>query len=92
MVGQGISLLSGRSRDPPVSLRPGAPNLVEQIFATIEKSRSEGTSIQLVEQNANMALEIATRDYIMQTGEIVLADASAALRDNEDVKRAYLGA
>jgi branched-chain amino acid transport system ATP-binding protein len=69
-----------------------APNLVEQIFDNIKKIHEDGTAILLVEQNANMALEIADRGYILQTGEIVLADKAEALRDNEDVKRAYLGA
>jgi branched-chain amino acid transport system ATP-binding protein len=68
-----------------------APNLVEQIFATIQKIHSEGTAILLVEQNAHMALEIAHRGYILQTGEIVLADTSENLRDNDEVRRAYLG-
>ncbi|HUG48800.1 MAG TPA: ABC transporter ATP-binding protein [Candidatus Limnocylindria bacterium] len=68
-----------------------APNLVEQIFATIQKIHSEGTAILLVEQNAHMALEIAHRGYILQTGEIVLADTSDRLRDNDEVRRAYLG-
>jgi branched-chain amino acid transport system ATP-binding protein len=69
-----------------------APNLVEYIFDTIQKIHDEGTAVLLVEQNASMALEIADRGYILQTGEVVLADESAALRDNEEVKRAYLGA
>jgi branched-chain amino acid transport system ATP-binding protein len=69
-----------------------APNLVDFIFDTIREIHEQGTAILLVEQNANMALEVATRGYILQTGEVVLADASAALRDNEEVKRAYLGA
>jgi branched-chain amino acid transport system ATP-binding protein len=69
-----------------------APNLVEAIFDTISAIHKTGTAILLVEQNANMALEIATRGYILQTGQIVLADQSAALRNNEEVKRAYLGA
>jgi len=68
-----------------------APNLVEQIFATIQKIHGEGTAILLVEQNAHMALEIAHRGYILQTGEIVLADSSENLRDNDEVRRAYLG-
>ncbi|HSH21139.1 MAG TPA: ABC transporter ATP-binding protein, partial [Candidatus Caenarcaniphilales bacterium] len=68
-----------------------APNLVEQIFATIENIHSEGTAILLVEQNAHMALEVADRGYILQTGEIVLADTSENLRDNDEVRRAYLG-
>jgi len=69
-----------------------APNLVEAIFDKIMSIHAEGTAILLVEQNANMALEVADRGYILQTGNIVLADSSAALRDNDDVKRAYLGA
>jgi branched-chain amino acid transport system ATP-binding protein len=69
-----------------------APTLVEQIFDNIRQIHEDGTAILLVEQNANMALEIADRGYILQTGEIVLSDKSEALRDNEDVKRAYLGA
>ena len=69
-----------------------APNLVEMIFDNIKKIHEDGTAILLVEQNANMALEVADRGYILQTGEIVLADKADALRDNEDVKRAYLGA
>lgn len=69
-----------------------APNLVDAIFDTIVAIHKEGTSILLVEQNANMALEVADRGYILQTGSVVLADNSAALRDNEEVKRAYLGA
>jgi len=69
-----------------------APNLVEQIFAKIHEIHQAGTAILLVEQNANMALEVASRGYILQTGTVVLADDSKVLRDNEDVKRAYLGA
>jgi branched-chain amino acid transport system ATP-binding protein len=68
-----------------------APTLVEQIFATIQRIHKEGTSILLVEQNAHMALEVADRGYILQTGEIVLADTSANLRGNDEVRRAYLG-
>jgi branched-chain amino acid transport system ATP-binding protein len=69
-----------------------APTLVEQIFDKIREIHATGTAILLVEQNANMALEVASRGYILQTGKVVLADDSAALRDNEEVKRAYLGA
>ena len=69
-----------------------APTLVETIFDKIQSIHADGTAILLVEQNANMALEVADRGYILQTGNIVLADAAAALRDNEEVKRAYLGA
>jgi branched-chain amino acid transport system ATP-binding protein len=69
-----------------------APNLVEAIFDKIREINKGGTAILLVEQNANMALEIASRGYILQTGMVVLADDSHTLRDNEEVKRAYLGA
>ncbi|CAN5737892.1 ABC transporter ATP-binding protein [soil metagenome] len=68
-----------------------APTLVDYIFDTIKGIHKDGTSILLVEQNALMALEVADRGYILQTGQIVLADTSANLRDNEEVKRAYLG-
>jgi branched-chain amino acid transport system ATP-binding protein len=68
-----------------------APILVEQIFEIIKGINAQGTTVLLVEQNALMALGIARRGYIMQTGEIVLADDSARLADNPDVKKAYLG-
>lgn len=68
-----------------------APTLVESIFATIQRIHAEGTAILLVEQNASMALDVADRGYILQTGEIVLADTSDNLRDNDEVRRAYLG-
>jgi branched-chain amino acid transport system ATP-binding protein len=68
-----------------------APTLVESIFDTIRSIHQQGTAILLVEQNALMALDVADRGYILQTGEIVLAEPAAALRDNEEVKRAYLG-
>jgi branched-chain amino acid transport system ATP-binding protein len=69
-----------------------APNLVDSIFDTVVSINKEGTAILLVEQNASMALEIGHRGYIIQTGAVVLSDNCAALRDNEEVKRAYLGA
>jgi branched-chain amino acid transport system ATP-binding protein len=69
-----------------------SPVLVEQIFAIIRDINSQGTTILLVEQNALMALQVAGRGYILQTGRIVLADSSAALARNDDVKKAYLGA
>jgi branched-chain amino acid transport system ATP-binding protein len=68
-----------------------APILVEQIFKIIGDINAEGTTVLLVEQNALMALGIARRGYILQTGEIVLAAPSAELADNPDVKKAYLG-
>ena len=68
-----------------------APVLVEAIFDTIEKINNEGTTILLVEQNATMALSVAHRGYVLQTGQIVLTDTAANLRKNEMVQKAYLG-
>lgn len=68
-----------------------APVLVESIFDTILEINKEGTTILLVEQNAQMALSVAHRGYVMQTGEIVLQDTAENLRQNEMVQKAYLG-
>ncbi|MEA3351348.1 MAG: ABC transporter ATP-binding protein [Chloroflexota bacterium] len=68
-----------------------APILVEGIFNTIKKINAEGTTILLVEQNATMALQIADRGYVMQTGEIVMQDTAENLQKNEMVQKAYLG-
>lgn len=68
-----------------------APVLVETIFDTIQKINREGTTILLVEQNALMALSIAHRGYVLQTGEIVLHDTAENLRKNPTVQKAYLG-
>lgn len=68
-----------------------APVLVEAIFDTIEKINKDGTTILLVEQNATMALSIAHRGYVLQTGEIVIGDTAANLQKNEMVQKAYLG-
>jgi len=68
-----------------------APVLVEQVFRTIAEINAQGTTVLLVEQNALMALSIAHRGYVLQTGSIVLADAAAALAKNETVRKAYLG-
>ena len=68
-----------------------APVLVEDIFDTILEINKEGTTILLVEQNAQMALSVANRGYVMQTGEIVLHDTAANLKENEMVQKAYLG-
>ena len=68
-----------------------APILVEQIFEIIKTINSQGTTVLLVEQNALMALGVADRGYILQTGEIVLTDQAKALANNEAVRRAYLG-
>ncbi|MFO3795875.1 MAG: ABC transporter ATP-binding protein [Anaerolineales bacterium] len=68
-----------------------APVLVETIFDVIQKINLEGTTILLVEQNALMALSIAHRGYVLQTGEIVLHDTATNLRNNPTVQKAYLG-
>jgi branched-chain amino acid transport system ATP-binding protein len=68
-----------------------APVLVEQVFDTIKEINELGTTIFLVEQNASMALEIANRGYVLQTGEIVLADTAQNLLNSEEVQEAYLG-
>ncbi|MCC6626562.1 MAG: ABC transporter ATP-binding protein [Chloroflexi bacterium] len=68
-----------------------APILVEQIFATVVEINKSGVTILLVEQNALMALGIANRGYVLQTGEVVLADTAAELKINETVRKAYLG-
>ena len=69
-----------------------APILVEQIFQIVLDINAGGTTVLLVEQNALMALGIAKRGYILQTGEIVLTDVAARLAANPEVKKAYLGA
>jgi branched-chain amino acid transport system ATP-binding protein len=68
-----------------------APVLVEAIFETILQINREGTTILLVEQNASMALSVASRGYILQTGEIVLTDTAQSLQNNTMVQKAYLG-
>ena len=68
-----------------------APVLVELIFDIIKTLNDQGTTILLVEQNALMALSIAHRGYVLQTGEIVVSDTAANLRQNEAVQKAYLG-
>jgi branched-chain amino acid transport system ATP-binding protein len=68
-----------------------APVLVEAIFDTIQRINKEGTTILLVEQNALMALSVAGRGYVLQTGEIVLQDTAANLNKNPMVQKAYLG-
>jgi branched-chain amino acid transport system ATP-binding protein len=68
-----------------------APILVEGIFDTVKQINEEGTTILLVEQNATMALGVAHRGYVLQTGEIVLSDTAANLQTNEMVQKAYLG-
>lgn len=68
-----------------------APMLVTQIFSIIREINEQGTTVLLVEQNARMALTVAHRGYVLQTGEIVLAGAAKDLQSNETVRKAYLG-
>ena len=69
-----------------------APVLVEAIFETIQSvNKQEGTTILLVEQNALMALSVASRGYVLETGTIVLSDSAENLRTNESVQKSYLG-
>ena len=68
-----------------------SPILVELIFDIIQTINKEGTTILLVEQNALMALSIANRGYVIQTGEIILTDTAAKLKSNEMVRKSYLG-
>jgi branched-chain amino acid transport system ATP-binding protein len=68
-----------------------APILVDRIYETVREINNQGTTILLVEQNANYALDVSKRGYVLETGKVVLADDSAALRDNPDVQNAYLG-
>jgi branched-chain amino acid transport system ATP-binding protein len=68
-----------------------APILVQRIYGTIGEINRSGVAILLVEQNANYALDISTRGYVLETGRVVLANASDKLRDDPEVQRAYLG-
>lgn len=68
-----------------------APVLVERIFQTIEEINKQGTTILLVEQNANVALEVASRGYVLETGAVVNAAPSEKLREDPKVREAYLG-
>jgi len=69
-----------------------APVLVERIYETIAEINRQGTTILLVEQNANFALDVSKRGYVLETGTVALSDESQALRENPEVQRAYLGA
>ena len=68
-----------------------APVLVNSIFGTIKQLHASGTTILLVEQNARMALQVASRGYVLQSGVVVLSDTAENLRSNEMVRQAYLG-
>ena len=68
-----------------------APNLVQRIYETIGEINSSGVAILLVEQNANYALDAASRGYVLETGRVALANDSASLRNDPEVQNAYLG-
>ena len=68
-----------------------APNLVEMIFELIQRINKNGTTVLLIEQNANMALQIADRGYVLETGKVSLSDTAANLLQNDNVRKAYLG-
>lgn len=68
-----------------------APNLVELIFELIQKINKRGTTVLLIEQNANMALQIADRGYVLETGNVTMTDDANKLLANDDVRKAYLG-
>jgi branched-chain amino acid transport system ATP-binding protein len=92
MVAMGRALMA----DPKVLLmdEPSmglAPILVEQVFGIIKKIRELGKTVFVVEQNANMALSIADRGYVLQTGQVVLADTAESLLNNPLMREAYLG-
>ena len=69
-----------------------APVLVERIYETIAEINKQGMTILLVEQNANFALDVSNRGYVLETGTVALSDQSNALLENPEVQRAYLGA
>jgi len=69
-----------------------APMIIAQIFKIIQTIRDQGVTVFLVEQNANKALQVADRGYVLENGRVVLADTGARLLVNDDVRRAYLGA
>jgi branched-chain amino acid transport system ATP-binding protein len=68
-----------------------APILVDRIYETVAEINRQGTTILLVEQNANYALDVSARGYVLETGKVVLSNKSDALRDDPEVQKAYLG-
>ena len=68
-----------------------APVLVDGVFDTVQRIAKEGVTILLVEQNAHMALQIADRGYVLQSGEVAISDTAANLQQNETVQKTYLG-
>jgi branched-chain amino acid transport system ATP-binding protein len=69
-----------------------APLIIAQIFDIIRTIRDEGVTVFLVEQNANKALQVADRGYVLETGKVVMQDTGANLLANPDIRKAYLGA
>jgi branched-chain amino acid transport system ATP-binding protein len=92
MLAIGRALMSGPTvlmlDEPSLGL---APLLVERIFELLREIHEQGTTILLVEQNAQMALQLADRGYVIESGEIVLSDSASSLLGNEQVRKAYLG-
>ena len=92
MVAMGRALMARPSLlcmdEPSMGLSPA---FVEQVFDLIQEINKQGTTIFVVEQNANMALSIAHRGYVLQTGQVVLSGTAQHLRENEMIRRAYLG-
>jgi branched-chain amino acid transport system ATP-binding protein len=68
-----------------------APILVDRIFEIIVEINKQGTTVLVVEQNASIALSVANRGYVLETGVIKLSDDAAALRENDEVRKLYLG-
>ncbi len=68
-----------------------APILVDRIYETVAEINRQGTTILLVEQSATHALEVSNRGYVLETGKVILSDASSALQENPEVQKAYLG-
>ena len=68
-----------------------SPILTERIYETIAEINQQGTTILLVEQNANFALGVSRRGYVLETGKVAMSDDSASLRTNPEVQKAYLG-
>jgi branched-chain amino acid transport system ATP-binding protein len=68
-----------------------APILVDRIYETVAEINRQGTTILLVEQNANYALDVSARGYVLETGRVALSNDSTALRDDPEVQKAYLG-
>jgi branched-chain amino acid transport system ATP-binding protein len=68
-----------------------APVLVEEIFSIIKEINEQGTTVLIVEQNAHMALSVANRGYVLETGRVTLSGSAAELANSEAVKKAYLG-